>query len=412
MASLPSSDAVNAQAEKRRDWPRLLVVGPTYVIGHNRQKLRALSAYFEVTCATSEPSDAKIFDRAINELEDLRAPESLRVERFPEWPRPGKPTQVYLRGLQRLFLRRRFDAVLAEAEPWAVFKWQTWVLTRLFQPHCLFGEFTWENVLRPGLKGKLLAGIYRASSRVIDFAICGNHGAARIFQGYGLGEDRILVAPQLGIDPGQYRPVTGAEKNRLRQNLGFSPDGFVVGFAGRFVPEKGVLDLVDAFLRLAPQNPRLAVVMVGDGPLRSELAAVNHSRFRLLPPLRHEQIPGFMQMLDLFVLPSHPLAQGGTVWEEQFGRVLIEAMACGVPTLGAGSGAIPEVLGSPEFIFPHSRPECLAERVAWLAGDARLRSKVGAAQRQRVLEHYTNEAIAKRYADFLLPKLRTSPRRP
>jgi glycosyltransferase involved in cell wall biosynthesis len=112
-----------------------------------------------------------------------------------------------------------------------------------------------------------------------------------------------------------------------------------------------------------------------------------------------------MQMLDLFILPSRPLAQGGTVWEEQFGHVLIEAMACGVPALGADSGAIPEVLGSPEFIFPHSRPESIAERIAWLARDATLRSKVGAAQRRRVLDHYTNEAIARRYAEFIIPRL-------
>jgi glycosyltransferase involved in cell wall biosynthesis len=405
MASPRSLNTVDGRSGKGDARPRLLVIGPTYVIGYNRQKLRALCAYFDVTCATSEPSDAKIFDRTITELENLRMPEELRIERFSEWPPKTKLTQVYYRGLHCLFSSRRFDLVLVEAEPWAVIKWQSWVLTRLLQKHCLFGEFTWENVLRPGLKGKLLAGVYRASSLAVDFAICGNRAAGRIFQRYGLREDQVLVAPQLGIDPGQYRPVTGPEKARLRQRLGVTPDTFVIGFAGRFVPEKGVLDLVQAFLQLAPGHPELVLAMVGDGPLRTELSAVRHPRFRLLSPLRNEQIAGFMQMLDLFVLPSRPWTQGSVVWEEQFGRVLIEAMACGVPTLGADSGAIPEVLGSPEFIFPHSRPESLADRIAWLAGDAKLRVQVGIAQRQRVLEHYTNEAVAKRYAEFLLPRL-------
>jgi glycosyltransferase involved in cell wall biosynthesis len=83
-----------------------------------------------------------------------------------------------------------------------------------------------------------------------------------------------------------------------------------------------------------------------------------------------------------------------------------------LPISGVGFGfgrqqplAIPEVLGSPEFIFAHSRPESIAERIAWLARDAALRSKVGAAQRRRVLDHYTDEAIARRYAEFIIPRL-------
>ncbi len=112
-----------------------------------------------------------------------------------------------------------------------------------------------------------------------------------------------------------------------------------------------------------------------------------------------------MRSLDIFVLASKPLRIPGTVWDEHFGHVLIEAMACGVVTVGSSSGAIPEVLDDPRVTFPWGDAEALTEMLQRLADSPSERQAVVNRQLDRVRLHYTHAAIAKLWADFILKKL-------
>jgi glycosyltransferase involved in cell wall biosynthesis len=80
-------------------------------------------------------------------------------------------------------------------------------------------------------------------------------------------------------------------------------------------------------------------------------------------------------------------------------------MACGVPTLGSNSGAIPEVIGAPEAIFPHSDITALAQLLLKAIEDRHWRVALGKKQRQRVEVNYSHEAVARSYADFFLAML-------
>ena len=114
----------------------------------------------------------------------------------------------------------------------------------------------------------------------------------------------------------------------------------MVGYVGRLVEEKGLADAVDALLRCPPA---VRLVLVGAGPYQSALQA-RIARLQLLDrvvflakrPL--EQLPPLMNALDVLLLPSRTTSR----WKEQFGRVIIEAHACGIPVIGSDSGAIPE----------------------------------------------------------------------
>jgi glycosyltransferase involved in cell wall biosynthesis len=131
-----------------------------------------------------------------------------------------------------------------------------------------------------------------------------------------------------------------------------------IGYTGRFEPEKGLNDLVDAVSKL---GDAYGLLLVGDG---SERAALERrvitrgivSRTRFIPPQNHEDLALYYRAMDVFVLPSRTIES----WKEQFGRVLIEAKACGVPTVGSDSGAIPFVIGDPERIFPEGDVNALA----------------------------------------------------
>ena len=108
------------------------------------------------------------------------------------------------------------------------------------------------------------------------------------------------------------------------------------------------------------------------------------------PRLPSTAMPGFYHQLDAFVLPSRTRPN----WMEQFGRVLVEAMACAVPVIGSNSGEIPHVIADAGLIFPEGDVTALAAHLRRLQYDPTLRAQLGQRGRTRVLTCYTHAHIA------------------
>ncbi|HEY5892631.1 MAG TPA: glycosyltransferase [Chthoniobacterales bacterium] len=387
--------------------PSLLIVSHTYLAPENRKKVHMLARQFDVTCAIPDKLVTAL--NTVLEAEKLPADEGIDLRSLPLVGRSDRTTRFRLRGLDGLFREKEFDAVIAEAEPWSAMRWQAWWWKRRLQPAALFGEFSWENVPRPGLKGAIFRAMYRAAAATSDFAIAGNHGSRTFFLEAGMSSSRVLLAPQLGVDETLFTPVSGETCRSLRQQADLPVDGFLIGFAGRFSAEKGVLDLVAAVQKVRETRPEEPVylVLLGNGPLKSELEKLHETRpwLHLLPPRDHDEVASFMQMLDVFVLPSKPLTDGKDLWVEQFGHVLIEAMACGVPCVGSSSGEIPVVIGEDGAVFPYSDIPELAGKLEFLLANPLEREALAQRQRDRVLNRYTNAALATIWGDFILSRL-------
>ena len=125
------------------------------------------------------------------------------------------------------------------------------------------------------------------------------------------------------------------------------------------------------------------------------MAARGHDvdqRITWVPAVPHEQVPRIMSHLDVLVLPSRDTS----TWSEQFGHVLIEAMAMGIPVVGSDSGAIPDVIGSVDLVFPQGDARALADILERLLQDVPWREQMGDWGRLRVQELYSDEAIAMR----------------
>jgi len=382
--------------------PRLLLIGHPYAALENRKKVQALARHFDLTCVTSTMEDGIILGRPASDFDnESDAPSrAYQLVRLPR-TRSGSTTFMYA-GLAALMRRQRFDVVLVENEPWAAVLWQTRLLTGLFQPRSLFGEFTWENVERPGWKGWLLALAYRAMTATTDFVIAGNLAARSLVMKRGARSQDVHVDAELGIDLANHSPASPDERTKFRSALGLPAEAFIVGYCGRMTEEKGLRELITACDRLG--NVHLA--LLGAGPMKPWLEEQAASRpwLHLLPPRPHWEIPDFLRCLDLFVLASKPLRSMQNCWEEQFGHVLIEAMACGVPTLGSDSGAIPEVIGMPEAIFPQGDAIALHLLLAHFRQNAAARSGLANQQLERTRQLYTHEAVAARWAEFIHKK--------
>lgn len=273
---------------------------------------------------------------------------------------------------------RRFqpDIVHIDEEPYNVATWHALRAARRAGAKTLF--FTWQNINRrypwPARLGE------RWVLRHVDHAIAGTAGAAEVWRAKGY-RGPLAVIPQFGVDPDLFRPA-----DRPRQG-----GTFKVGFVGRLVEEKGGAHLLDA---LSTLEGVWQLDIIGDGPQKNalqeqarRLRVADRVTFGTLPSVR---MPGYYQGLDVLAVPSLTRPN----WKEQFGRVIIEAMACGVPVIGSDSGAIPDVIGEAGLVFPEANTAALAEQLRQMMHDPGLRRDLAARGRQRVLAHFTQAQVA------------------
>jgi glycosyltransferase involved in cell wall biosynthesis len=173
---------------------------------------------------------------------------------------------------------------------------------------------------------------------------------------------------------------------------------FTIGFAGRLVPEKGIRDLLAAVARL---DFPARLLIVGDGPLRSEVQSADLGRATLevRTGIRGAELPDHYREMDVLVLPSRTTA----TWAEQFGRVLCEALLCGVPVLGSDSGEIPWVIATTAggVTFPEGDIGALAAALSKLAADPSQRAALAAQGRLGVEQHFS-PSVAARELDALI----------
>ncbi len=284
----------------------------------------------------------------------------------------------YYPKLKRRLAEFRPDIVHIDEEPYNLATFLAMRQAKGVAAKTLF--FSWQNLLRrypfpfSWMEKQVLAGI--------DAAIMGNQEAVAVWQSKGYAGPHTVI-PQFGVDTAAYRPPAYRDQGR----------GFVIGSANRrLVPEKGV----DVLLRAAAKLPGIwRVQIAGDGPERPLLQKLSHElgiadRVQFDGPIPSAQMPGYLQQMDVMVLPSRTRPN----WKEQFGRVLVEAMACETAVIGSDSGEIPHVIGDAGLIFPEDDVDALHAHLLQLMQSPDLRDELGRKGRARVLDRYTQSQIA------------------
>jgi glycosyltransferase involved in cell wall biosynthesis len=180
-------------------------------------------------------------------------------------------------------------------------------------------------------------------------------------------------------------------------------DRFTIGYAGRLVEEKGLRDLVSAS-RLVPGS---RLLLVGDGPLRPELQQEsNELEIEVDTSTTHERMAEAYARMDVLVLPSRTTP----TWTEQFGRVLVEALSCGVPVVGSSSGEIPWVIATTGggHVFPEGDVDVLTALLRRLKDDPEERAELGRRGREAVARSFSVAAAAGALDELLRTVLRKS----
>jgi glycosyltransferase involved in cell wall biosynthesis len=297
-----------------------------------------------------------------------------------------------------LDIMRRFkpEHIHIEEDPHSLIGVESVSLARLACPKATISFFIWDNLARePRFPINVIKKtLTRYSFSRAALVICGNLEAEHLLKSAKCYHGHTLVLPQIGIDPEYY---AGSSPTDLVEKIGKTSDIPLIGFIGRLVPEKGILLLLEALLRL--QMLPWKLLIVGNGTLRDEIHTVWKSklgeRLILVDSVPHAQVAQYLRCLDVFVLPSY----GTPVWKEQFGLTLAQAMMAGVACIGSSSGAIPEVIGMAGMVVPEQDITALARALETILCSEPTRRRLQGEAKAFALQRYANASVAKRYLD-------------
>ncbi|MFP4029188.1 MAG: glycosyltransferase [Candidatus Brocadiia bacterium] len=196
-----------------------------------------------------------------------------------------------------------------------------------------------------------------------------------------------------GINTERFARADPAETESALKELGADRFDPLIGSVGRLSPEKGFQDLIEAMGQVMRREPDAGLLLVGEGPLRSELeqkAKTEGLQDRVVFAGHREDIPELLSGMDVFVLPSH---------YEALGLVLIEAMAAGIPVVATRVGGVPGVLrdGKEGLLVPSHDPKAMSETILSVAVDEKLAAKLADNARRRADRLFTVDHMIREY---------------
>jgi glycosyltransferase involved in cell wall biosynthesis len=354
---------------------RVLMISKACLVGAYQRKLEEIARFPDVELMVVVPPLWRDGSRAIRVERAHTAGYELVIEPI------AFSGSFHLHFYPRLKRRLRAfapDIVHVDEEPYNFATFHALRMAKRFGARVLW--FSWQNLNRS--YPLPFRWIENYNLRCADHAIAGSSGAARVWREKGYAGP-LAVMPQFGVDPDIFAPRRGG-RDPAR--------GFLIGYVGRLVPEKGVDLLLEATAGMGT-GWRLAIV--GTGPEQDHLRTLIR-RLGLADQVSFEgeipsiRMPAFYQELDALVLPSRSRPN----WIEQFGRVLIEAMACGVPVIGSDCGEIPNVVGEAGLIFTEDDTQALRGCLMRLMRDVDLWEDLARRGRERVLAHFTQAQVA------------------
>lgn len=261
--------------------------------------------------------------------------------------------------------------------------------------------FTWWNLPYTNKFPISLLEKYNLSNT--DGLISGNQDGVDILREHGY-QNKAVVLPQLGVDETLF---TTRQQPELKHELNLDNNKFTIGFVGRFVAEKGILTLIKSLAQL--QDLSWQLLLLGRGEQKEEIEQTAQQigikeRLKIVESVPHEEVPRYINLMDTVVLPSETTYKFKTLtaagWKEQFGHVLIEAMASQVTVIGSNSGEIPNVIGDAGLVFPESDIDALSNCVRRLIEQPLLNQELAQKGYQRAMQKYTNQALAQEQLKF------------
>lgn len=382
---------------------KILVASHTYIVDLNCEKLRALSRLEENTEVTVVVPKRWKPGGVQNKIIETQYKDegNFRIVPVSNFSQNHQGLLTFGADLVPLLKSFRPDIIQVEQGAKSLAYAQMITLNKLLALKAKNVFFTWWNL--PYSLNKVASLLEKYNLDNTHGIISGNQDGASILTQRGYN-GKIKVMPQLGVDENLFTPKL---QPQLAEKLNLNRSEFIIGFVGRFVPEKGIMTLLSALETI--KHKEWKCLLLGRGELKDELlqkarAANLEDRIIIVESVPHHEVCNYINLMSTLVLPSETTYKFKTLtsvgWKEQFGHVIIEAMACQTPVIGSDSGEIPHVIGNAGMIFPEGNVDSLARCLTALMEDPELAHNLGQLGYAKAMSQYTNTALAKRQLDF------------
>ncbi|MDD2487246.1 MAG: glycosyltransferase family 4 protein [Candidatus Gracilibacteria bacterium] len=243
-------------------------------------------------------------------------------------------------------------------------------------------NYSWENL---DWSKKILHGFFgRYAAAKINCVVCANEEAIREVKRFDI-EDRKISKIYWGIDFSNFKFED--------HDIGGKTE-FKIGFIGRLLKDKGIQNLIESIANL---GERYNLSLIGEGADKEYFISISNElgiqdRIKFHGKIEYSKLKEYIKDFDIFILPSI----SKPYWKEQFGRVLVEMMASGVPVIGSSSGAIPEVIGDRGLIFKEGDSIDLSEKIREILSDPIRYSQYSKSAYEYALDNYSQDVFMER----------------
>ncbi|MEP7340596.1 MAG: glycosyltransferase family 4 protein [Acidobacteriota bacterium] len=370
---------------------RILSIGHSYVIASNRALIREVAhdPGFEVTIAAPEFFHGDLRPLALDAEPDgsrlrvvgLKAQRTSLMHLF-------RYDEVALR---RLLNEGEFDVVHAWEEPYIYAGYQ--IARTVCATSASYCFRTAQNQVKwypPPFSYFERQAVARAQGWIAGGQLVYK---AMLQRGYPAELGQVIT---LAVDAQAFRPLDAQTRAEVLAELGLEPP--VIGFTGRLTAAKG-LDVLMRAMEMVKKPEKWSLLLLGSGPYEERIVRWSQERGwadRVKIKLaRHHEMPRYLGVMDMLVAPS----QTTRAWREQFGRMLIEAFACGVPVIASDSGEIPFVVGNGGRIVPEHDVAAWSRAITELLTDYSTRAELARLGLERV-KQYTVATVAEQYRNY------------
>ena len=313
---------------------RVLSVGHSYVVAMNRSILREISldSNFEVTVAAPN-----VFKGSLRTIKLEDEPEDSKINLVSIRAYMTRKMHIFAYDhfqLTKLFQKGKFDCAHFWEEPYIFAGYQLSCMAQKSKTPYLF------RTAQSLIKDYTFPFSYFEKKSLLGAKcwVAGGHLVynAMIKKGWAKPGQVLTLA----VDTKKFKPFDSLQKKNKRNQLNLK--GPVIGYLGRLSEEKGCDLFMDVLLQLK-EKPWSFLVM-GSGPYKEKIenwAKLNGLEKRVKVMLvDHSEVPNVLPVCDLLICPS----QTRKFWKEQFGRMIVEGFAAGVPVMASDSGEIPRVV--------------------------------------------------------------------
>ena len=378
---------------------KVLAITRTAVVTSHRERFKALSKFEDIELTVVGP---EYWVEGYRKIHMEKSPEeTYKLITLPtfSWRLPWgtmKNVTYRYRDLDKVIEEVKPDIFDVLEEPYSLVTAHTLRLKERLCPNAKFIFYSAQNIK------KRYPLPFRSAEKYVfnksDFSFPVSVGVKDILSQKKFSKGMEVIP--WGVDPEIFKRLQVTE---LKKELKLRR--FTVGYAGRLVKEKGIIELMRAVAGLEDDT---SLLIIGRGPLEKKIRSLSRrlnmkDRVVIKGGCKREEMPRYLSAMDLLVVPSRTTKK----WKEQFGRIIIEAWGCLVPVIGSSSGHIPELIGQAGLIFEEDDVLEMRHKIKQVKKNIRLRLQLIERGKVQVRDNYTWEKVAGKIHDVYQKLLQT-----